>query len=156
MRLTVRSVVFFLLGFLLGQAAFSCLAAQVRYPTDGRVAEPAASFLAERYRADIEQGYCITRWHIERDSVVVDEVIRTTGTLDQGPYHISFLCPSGTVRLHTHDPRFPRPSATDVRESLIDGVEPFAVIQWGPDRFAFWIRWDRAGALPGTAPTGKS
>lgn len=132
------------------------VAAQERYPTDGRVDEPAKSFLALHYRADLEQGYCITRWSVIRDTVVVQEVIRTTGVLDQGPYHVVFLCPQSTVPLHTHPPQFPQPSAQDIVTALIQGGEPFAVIQWAPDRFAFWIHWARVQTMPGQPATGRS
>ena len=121
----------------------SPLAAQVRYPDSGRVAEPALSQLNALYRVDLEQGYCVTRWHVEQDSVVVDSIIRSPSVRGADWNYIIFDCPIGMPTLHTHPSHWPLPSPTDVREGLIDLKLPFIAVQSGPDAFAFAITWGR-------------
>ena len=116
----------------------SKLHAQTAY--SGAVIEPALGYLNARYTPEIEHGYCISKWRVTTDSVVeVQEVVPPAGVLDSSKYSVTFICPSGQPAIHTHPPEFPRVSAQDMITCCMAGNEPFTAVQWGIDKFSFFI-----------------
>jgi hypothetical protein len=114
---------------------------------DGDVAPTVRSYLAERYTPETEHGYCVTRWHKTTDAAgrtipVVDEVVEAPDQRDNSELGVQFDCGTQPT-LHTHPPRFPTPSASDISKGIVRGRLPFIVIQYGRDTFYFWVVTDR-------------
>jgi hypothetical protein len=113
----------------------------------GDVTPAAREYLAGRYTPEVEHGYCITKWHKVSDSAghvmpVVDEVALAENERENSELGVQFDC--GTMpTLHTHPPRFPAPSGSDVAKGIVRGGLPFIVIQSGRDTFNFWVVADR-------------
>ena len=113
----------------------------------GDVMPAAREYLDSRYTPDVEHGYCITKWHKATDSTghampVVDEVVAAANERENTELGVQFDC--GTMpTLHTHPPRFPTPSGSDIAKGIVRGGLPFIVIQSGRDTFNFWVVDDR-------------
>jgi hypothetical protein len=114
---------------------------------DGDLTPTARAYLAGRYVPDVEHGYCITKWHKATDAAgrvipVVDEVVEAENQRENSELGVQFDC--GTMpTLHTHPPRFPTPSGSDIAKGIVRGGLPFIVIQSGRDTFNFWVVADR-------------
>jgi len=114
---------------------------------DGDLTPAARAFLASRYVAEVEHGYCITKWHKVTDAAghampVVDEVVEAENQRENSELGVQFDC--GTLpTLHTHPPRFPTPSGSDIAKGIVHDGLPFIVIQSGRDTFNFWVVADR-------------
>jgi len=114
---------------------------------DGDLMPAARAYLATRYSAEVEHGYCITKWHKATDATghvipVVDEVVDAENQHENSELGVQFDC--GTLpTLHTHPPRFPTPSGSDIAKGIVRGGLPFIVIQSGRDTFNFWVVADR-------------
>ena len=114
---------------------------------DGDLTPAARAYLSTRYTADVEHGYCITKWHKTTDATgrvmpVVDEVVEAENQTNNSELGVQFDC--GTMpTLHTHPPRFPTPSGADIAKGIVRGGLPFIVVQSGPDTFNFWVVADR-------------
>lgn len=128
-------------------AAAALVAGGLHAPDDGDLAPATRAFLSSRYNADVERGYCITKWHKVTDASgrvmpVVDEVVDAENQSENSELGVQFDC--GTLpTLHTHPPRFPTPSGSDIAKGIVRGALPFIVIQSGPDTFNFWVVSDR-------------
>jgi len=113
----------------------------------GDVTPAAREYLASRYTPDVEHGYCITKWHKATDSTghampVVDQVVAADNERENTELGVQFDC--GTMpTLHTHPPRFPAPSGSDIAKGIVRSGLPFIVIQSGRDTFNFWVVDDR-------------
>ena len=114
---------------------------------DGDLAPAAREYLATRSTAEVEHGYCITKWHKATDATghvmpVVDEVVEAENQTNNSELGVQFDC--GTMpTLHTHPPRFPTPSGADIAKGIVRGGLPFIVVQSGRDTFTFWVVADR-------------
>ena len=113
----------------------------------GDVTPAAREYLASRYTPELEHGYCITKWHKVADATgrvipVVDEVILSDNERENSELGVQFDC--GTMpTVHTHPPRFPAPSGSDIAKGIVGGGLPFIVVQSGRDTFNFWVVADR-------------
>ena len=113
----------------------------------GDVTPAAREYLATRYTPEIEHGYCITKWHKVTDAAgqvmpVVDEVVQSDNEHENSELGVQFDC--GTMpTLHTHPPRFPAPSGSDIAKGIVRGGLPFIVVQSGRDSCTFWVVTDR-------------
>lgn len=114
---------------------------------DGDLTPTARAYLAGRYVPEVEHGYCITKWHKVTDAAgrampVVDEVVEAENQRENSELGVQFDC--GTMpTLHTHPPRFPTPSGSDIAKGIVRGGLPFIVIQSGRETFNFWVVADR-------------
>ena len=113
----------------------------------GDVTAATREYLAGRYTPDVEHGYCITKWHKTTDSTgqvmpVVDQVVIADGERENTELGVQFDC-GAMPTLHTHPPRFPTPSGSDIAKGIVRGGLPFIVIQSGRDTFSFWVVADR-------------
>ena len=124
-------------------AGVTPLAGQTHYAEDGRIGEPALTLLNTAYRPDLEQGFCVTAWHVDGDTIVVDSVVRSADVRDAGYAYVIFDCPVGQPTIHTHPSHWPYPSSTDVREGLIDRHLPFIAVLSAPNTYTFAIAWGR-------------
>jgi hypothetical protein len=114
---------------------------------DGDLTPAARAYLADRYTSEIEHGYCITKWHKATDSTghvmpVVDEVVEADNQRENSELGVQFDC-GALPTLHTHPPRFPTPSGSDIAKGIVHDGLPFIVIQSGRDTFNFWVVADR-------------
>jgi hypothetical protein len=128
-------------------AAAALVAGGLHAIDDGDLTPATRAYLANRYDADVEHGYCITKWHKVTDATgrvmpVVDEVVDAENQRENSELGVQFDC--GTLpTLHTHPPRFPTPSGSDIAKGIVRGGLPFIVIQSGRDTFHFWVVSDR-------------
>jgi proteasome lid subunit RPN8/RPN11 len=114
---------------------------------DGDLTPTVRAYLADRYKPEVEHGYCITRWHKTTDATgrvipVVDEVIDAPNQSENTELNVQFDC-GALPTLHTHPPRFPSPSQADIGKGIVQGGLPFIVVQSGKDLFNFWVVSDR-------------
>ena len=114
---------------------------------DGDVTAAARAYLAGRYTAEVEHGYCVTKWHKGRDAAgrvipVIDEVAEAADQHENSELGVQFDC-GALPTLHTHPPRFPTPSTADIAKGIVHDELPFIVIQSGRDSFNFWVVADR-------------
>ena len=114
---------------------------------DGDLTPTARAYLASRYVPEVEHGYCVTKWHKATDAAgrvmpIVDEVVEAENQRENSELGVQFDC--GTMpTLHTHPPRFPTPSGSDIAKGIVRGGLPFIVIQSGRDTYNFWVVADR-------------
>jgi hypothetical protein len=116
-------------------------------PADGAVSPAVRGYLAVRYTADVERGYCITKWHKDVNAAgvaipVIDEVVDAPNQRSNSAQSVQFDC-GRQPTLHTHPPQYPQPSIADIAKGIVRGGLPFIAIQSGPDVFDFWVVGDR-------------
>lgn len=123
------------------------LFAAVHSTGDGDVAPAVREYLSDRYTPEMEHGYCVTKWHKTTDAggrviPVVDDVAEAPNQRDNSELGVQFDCGTQPT-LHTHPPRFPTPSGSDIAKGIVHDGLPFIVIQSGRDTFNFWVVTDR-------------
>lgn len=122
-------------------------------PMAGRVADPAASYLAARWLPVMpERAYCVTAYHVETVQPYGGRVLVVTDVedapADPTATPESVAVPGGCGGrpvIHTHPPGACHLSGLDLGTGLLRWGAPFIASQCAPARYTFAVLWDRVG-----------